>query len=77
MKETTKSFNIGMKISTALLKHKGEISENTIKAIPFVSEVEAALIIKEIIKSYDVEIITKKTRTRPFLEWTRIIKLKN
>lgn len=71
------SSDAGMKISAALLRHRGEITEDEIKAIPFISETEATLIIKEIIGNFNVEVVTKKTRTKPFLEWTKIIRLKS
>ena len=68
---------IAAKISTALLRYRGEITEDEIKAIPFVTEAEADLIIKEILDNLDVEVITRKTRTKPFLEWTKVIRLKS
>lgn len=70
------NLDIGMRISVALLKHRGKITEDEIEAIPFVSEMEADLIINRLIESFDVEVITEKIRNKPFLEWTKIIRLK-
>jgi hypothetical protein len=69
--------DIGIKISTALLKYKGEITEEEIKAIPFIDEIEANFIINEIIENFNVEVIIKQTRDKPFLEWSKILRLKN
>ena len=70
------SIDLGIKISSALLKSKGEITEKEIKSIPFVNEKEADFILKRIIETFNVEVFTKKIKTNPFLEWDKIIKLK-
>lgn len=68
---------LGVKISSALLQQKGEISLDEIKAIPFVdSDLEAELIVNKIFERFNVKMTTEKKSTKPFLEWVTVIKLK-
>ncbi len=69
-------MNKKIKILTALLKYKGEISVDEIEAIPFIKESEVDAIVNWLISNYDVEIITQKKKSNPFLEWVKVIKLK-
>ena len=68
--------DIGIKIASALLKHRGKISIDEIEAIPFINKSEIDVVINELIKNFNVEIITQKKKSYPFSEWVKIIKIR-
>ncbi len=66
-----------LKVVLALLKVKGEVSEEEIRAIPSLSDKDADLIISTLIENLDVEVVNEKKSERSYLEWHKIIRLKS
>lgn len=75
-KEHQNIVEIGTKLAIALLKKRKQISLEEIEAIPFITDIEANLIFDMLSQIFNVEVVTIKKKDKPFLEWTKILKLK-
>lgn len=71
------NLKFGFIITLTLLKNRGEISYSQIKSIPFIDREEAELIYQELLSSPSVSINKEKISSEPYLEFDRIITLKN
>jgi hypothetical protein len=68
----------GLKIVTALLFRYGEISIESIRALPFLTRPgDSDLIIKTLLELFDVEIYRRKIDSYPIPEWEPVIRLKH
>ena len=68
---------IGFRVAIALLFHYGEISIDTIKALPFFTNTnEPEYVIRSILNNFDTEIYNKKISSKPISEWEKIIKFR-
>ena len=70
--------NISVKIASALLVHRGEISTKDIEAIPFINNSKNANKTLTILaNTFNVEIRSRKISSSPIPEWEQIVRLKN
>jgi len=70
------STELGMRISVALLRKKGHISLDEIRAIPFINYPEADLIASRLSQKFIVEKRTIRKEKLPIPQWITIFKLK-
>jgi len=67
----------GLKIVTALLFRYGEISVESIRALPFLTRPgDSEMIIQTLLELFDVEIYKRKIPSYPIPEWEQVIRLK-
>lgn len=69
------SVDIGINIASALLIKNKRLGVNEIEAIPFVTEKDVPLIIRELVKKYKVRVTTEKISEHPYLEWRKVLTL--
>ena len=68
---------IGLKLASALLLHKGELSIKDIRSMPFFTDPnQIATVTQFLIKTFNAEIYSKQVASFPILEWEQIIRLK-
>jgi len=69
--------DIGLKFATALLLHRGELSVEDIRAIPFFrSSDDSEAVIKALQANFVVDTYTRKVAAHPIPQWEEIIKLR-
>ncbi len=72
--KTLKKMNLTLNIVREILRKNGEISENQIKAIPFLNKEESEIIFNSLIISIPhARVNVEKISSSPYLEWDRKI----
>lgn len=70
-------IEVAIQITTAILKQKGELSIDDIKAIPSLSNPhEAADVIDYLISQLHAEVYQKKVRSQPIAHWEQFVRIK-
>ncbi len=65
-----------LKIASAILTKKGQVSLQDISALPFIDKDFDIQVISNALKQmFDVEIINKKSSSTPYMQWENIVRL--
>ena len=69
-------YQAALKIASAILMKKGEVSLGEIEALPFIDrDFDPQIIANALRQMYDVEVISRKTSSIPYMQWDNVIRL--
>lgn len=74
--ESLLEYQTALKIASAILIKKGEVSLGEIEAFPFIDrDFDPQIIANALKQMYDVEVISRKISSFPYMQWDNIIRL--